>query len=172
MKRIVFCLTLCMLLLAAGTAYAQDALGVADAIIERVDRTAQELERARQALEKAKNIGDEVLVEERTKEYREKREDYRKAEQTLDDAKVQALADASGRSPAEIRAMRESGMGWGRIAKEVGVSPSVLGKGAGKNKSKPDDAYGGDDGDDEESPGKGKNKDKGNRDKGKGKGKK
>lgn len=45
-----------------------------------------------------------------------------------------AWADASGRSIDEIRAMRDAGEGWGRIAKDLGVSPgigSIMGNGGG-----------------------------------------
>lgn len=40
-----------------------------------------------------------------------------------------ALADAAGVSADEIADMREEGMGWGQIAHELGVHPSVLGLG-------------------------------------------
>lgn len=45
-----------------------------------------------------------------------------------------AWADAKGISLAEVRDKRDSGMGWGQIAKEPGLSPgigSVMGQGGG-----------------------------------------
>lgn len=49
--------------------------------------------------------------------------------------KAKALAGASGSSVNDIIAMRESGMGWGEIAKELGLDPSIVGNGKkGKGK--------------------------------------
>lgn len=49
--------------------------------------------------------------------------------------KLKALVDASGKTPDEIIAMRKDlKMGWGKIAKELGVHPGVLGRGHGKDK--------------------------------------
>lgn len=173
------------LLITATPVTAQDALGVADAIVERVDQTARELQRAREALQTAKELGNQETIQERVRELRQKREAYQQAEQSLDEAKVSALSQASGRSEAEIRSMRESGMGWGRIAKETGVSPSVLGKGQSKaakgNKGKGKMSNSADDADESvlgdvddqpaNSKGKGKGKSGKNKHKGKGKGK-
>lgn len=41
----------------------------------------------------------------------------------------QAMGEAVGVLSAEITAMREAGLGWGEIAQELGVHPSVLGLG-------------------------------------------
>jgi len=46
----------------------------------------------------------------------------------------QAIADAASASPEDIAGMREEGMGWGEIAHELGVHPSVLGLGHQKMK--------------------------------------
>ena len=59
--------------------------------------------------------------------------DLAAAQQALDTA-TGALATASGVSQADIDGMRASGMGWGEIAHELGVHPSVLG--LGKTKAK------------------------------------
>lgn len=79
-------------------------------------------------------------------------------------AKVTALAEDSDLSESEIIAMRESGMGWGKIANDLGIHPSVLGAGSGKD-SDDDDTDEDDetfDTDDDDSNGKGNDKDKGN----------
>jgi len=71
--------------------------------------------------------------------------------------RAQTIADLSGMSVDEVVAMRESGMGWGVIAKELGLHPGQLGMGhpdgwephkttkanKGKGKGKPDNAGGG-----------------------------
>ena len=50
-------------------------------------------------------------------------------------AKVARLAQASGKTTDEILKMRlEDKMGWGKIAKTLGVHPSALGKGGGDRK--------------------------------------
>jgi hypothetical protein len=76
-----------------------------------------------------------------------------------------AWADATGKSVAELRALRDSGAGWGQLAHDLGVSPgigSVMGQGSdeaaehgpqnapGQQKPKPDDD---DEGEAAESPG-------------------
>lgn len=184
MKRLALGLMLLSLFL-APQAMAQDTpLSTVDSILERVDRTADQVERARRALEEARRIGNGDIIEERRREYQRSREQYRDAQQSLDEAKVDALARESGHSRAEIRSMRNSGMGWGRIAREVGAHPSVLGKGqgsAGKGKGHPgkgammkhgrdydrDDRSYEDYDDDRGSKGKGKSKARGGRGKGK-----
>jgi hypothetical protein len=52
-----------------------------------------------------------------------------------------AFAQASGRTPAQIVALRESGMGWGKMKKELGlnIGPGIgwiMGGGNGKGHSK------------------------------------
>jgi hypothetical protein len=65
-------------------------------------------------------------------------------------------ADASGKSLAQLRSMRDAGQGWGQMAHELGLSPgigSVMGQGGGhgpqgapgQSKDKP--GHAGDDGD-------------------------
>lgn len=44
------------------------------------------------------------------------------------------LAEASGRPLEEVIALREQGLGWGVIAKQLGVHPGVLGLGADVSK--------------------------------------
>ena len=53
-----------------------------------------------------------------------------------------AFAKLSGKTPAQILAMRGSGMGWGRIAKELGTSPgigSIMSGGHGQDDAKDGD---------------------------------
>lgn len=54
------------------------------------------------------------------------------ANENLETQRTQALAQESGKSEAEVRAMRQSGMGWGRMARDLGVHPSALGIGNAK----------------------------------------
>ncbi len=51
--------------------------------------------------------------------------DLETAQATADEA----MANSGGVSTESIAAMRESGMGWGQIAQELGVHPSTLGMG-------------------------------------------
>lgn len=103
---------------------------------------------------------------------------------TAQEQKAQSLAEASGTSVESITDLRESGMGWGEIAHELGVHPSVLGLGHTKkefneNKARGRDMKGFSDNDDasgskggkalglsgkgnNENKGKGNNSDKGN----------
>ena len=87
--------------------------------------------------------------------------------------KALSIAQASGLGVDEVLAMRQDGMGWGVIAQELGVSPSVLGLGNNDGfekakttaaKGKPENAGGKPDGagkpDDKgkpDNPGKGNN---------------
>jgi hypothetical protein len=75
-----------------------------------------------------------------------------------------AWADASGKSLDELKAMRDSGKGWGQMANELGLNPgigSIMGQGGehgrknapGQTKDKPDrDDAAEDEPDDAESP--------------------
>lgn len=104
-----------------------------------VEDAAQADERVR----KAKAVYDEVRrrgtpEQQRTanRELTQAREQCRYAEQKLDAARVEAIARKSGRSPAEIQSLRASGMGWGTIANETGVHPSVNARGNAKSSGK------------------------------------
>lgn len=135
------------------------------------------MERAEQVLRDVQRAAEHGTATE--EEVGEAERNLAEKEASLNRTKVEALAANSNLSAAEIESMRASGMGWGRIAKEAGVHPSVLGTGSGKSKGKAkgkgkskgkdwdmdEDA---DDADDEGGKGNG-NKNKG---KGKGKGKK
>ncbi|WP_147819062.1 hypothetical protein [Salidesulfovibrio onnuriiensis] len=124
----------CILPAAAQETYPEDT------VLDEVNKAMGRYQRAREAyeavkrgevppeiLERAKKTAGEVtpqdLEQEAAKELQESQAAY-------DASKVKALSNASGRSEAEIQAMRDSGKGWGVIAKELGVHPSALGKGA------------------------------------------
>lgn len=96
---------------------------------DKVDEAIREMERIRDVISRRRDEGD-------TEGVRRAEEDFRRAERRVNDTKVQALAEASGESPRRIRALRESGMGWGRIAKELGVHPGVVGQGKGQGAAK------------------------------------
>jgi hypothetical protein len=70
-------------------------------------------------------------------DYEQARDRYNRAQSNLDNAKVGQLARQCGKTSDQIRAMRDSGMGWGRIAKECGGRG--VGKAKGKNKNMGDD---------------------------------
>lgn len=54
----------------------------------------------------------------------------------LTESEISTLSDVSGVSTEDIAEMRASGMGWGEIAHEIGVHPSVLGLGHTKQKDR------------------------------------
>ncbi|GIV95856.1 MAG: hypothetical protein KatS3mg057_0513 [Herpetosiphonaceae bacterium] len=47
-------------------------------------------------------------------------------------ARTYFMAQATGTSVSDIVAMRQSGLGWGQIAKQLGVHPSINGRSMGK----------------------------------------
>lgn len=96
---------------------------------EKVAPVAQEVERLRTIYEAAKQAGDvdaEKVAAER----------LARGEGELEQIRIRALAEASGRSEADIAAMRGEGKGWGVLAKDVGVHPSTLGVGHGNKAEK------------------------------------
>ncbi|HKI81189.1 MAG TPA: hypothetical protein VKA04_06040 [Pseudodesulfovibrio sp.] len=68
-------------------------------------------------------------------EYEQAQDRYSRARSNLDNAKVDKLALQCGKTSDQIRAMRDSGMGWGRITKECGEHGMGKGNGKGKNKA-------------------------------------
>ncbi|BCS87829.1 hypothetical protein [Pseudodesulfovibrio sediminis] len=160
MKKILYTLLAVAFLTLAipFSATAQDpapAPSTTDALIDLVGQAVvDEVTTANEDVQKTKDVLDIVLKSGTKEEQDEARREvetakgrYAEAVGKMDMAHVNAIAEECDKSPAEIQAMRNSGMGWGRIAKECGVHPSVSGKGKGKDK--------------------GKKKDKGNKDKGK-----
>ncbi|GEM_PF-2101901 len=51
------------------------------------------------------------------------------AQDNLEENRVRCLSQKTGEPEAVIQAMRQSGKGWGRIARDLGVHPSALGLG-------------------------------------------
>lgn len=82
----------------------------------------REVNRLREVYETARRAGDALAAQHAAT-------DLGKAENELERTRVRALARASGRTETEIATLRNDGMGWGRVAKEVGVHPSALGVG-------------------------------------------
>lgn len=113
-------LLLCLLLAAPAAAGLNETLNDIDMLID-------EVQRARTVLRDVTDTGDQSRI-------RSARERLQMRENQLDQARINALAREAGVSSARVSAMRSSGMGWGRIAKELGVHPSVLGMGKGKGR--------------------------------------
>jgi hypothetical protein len=183
-------ITALLTLLLPGHALAQEAtiqttdeiLGLlGKAVVEDATQASDRVRRAREVLNEVLKTGTAEEQQQAAQEMNQARQEYQKAEKNLDTARINAIAEKSGRSPEDIQAMRQSGMGWGAIAKETGIHASVNGKGQGqgqgqargKNKSYTDD-----DGDtlgnsaDKDSDNTKGNGNKKSKDKGKGKGKK
>lgn len=104
-----------------NAAQAAHAANLADAAVQsdpEVQEAFDTVTEAEQNLDKARETGNETTIEE--------------AQAAYDAAKADAenaLAETTGTLTSDIAAMREEGMGWGQIAHELGVHPSVLGLG-------------------------------------------
>ncbi len=145
MKRITLVIILALSLLIPASAIAQnDPLTAQDQLIDLVGKAiVEETTQRSEEVRKAKDILDVILKEgtatteekqEAEKSVEEAEEKYAESQKKLDTARVDAFAEQCGKSSAQIQAMRDSGMGWGKIAKECGVHPSASGKGKGKEK--------------------------------------
>ncbi|WP_338667452.1 hypothetical protein [Pseudodesulfovibrio methanolicus] len=129
-----------LLLLAASPALAQgedltqDELVslVGEAVVQEAANSSEEVAKAKEILDAVRNRkkASQEEVAAAQMEYEQAQDRYRRAESNLDNAKVDQLARQCGKTSDQIRAMRDSGMGWGRIAKECG------GHGVGKAKGK------------------------------------
>lgn len=122
--------TLLLALLAAAfvpgmvrTAHAADA----DTVIGAVDDAMRQADRARDAYDRVRSSGDRDSMARYEREWRD-------SEYKLEDTRIENLSRESGMSPSRIRSMRESGMGWGQVAKEAGAHPGSLGVGHSKGK--------------------------------------
>ena len=100
-----------------------------DRFLERAIELSDRTERARQAYHDAHDDQDR---ERRRREYEDSERRYQDAKKNLDRERIRTIADAADVRPRKVRRMRENGMGWGKIAKELDVHPSVLGKGHNK----------------------------------------
>ena len=146
MKKIISLLLLtATLALPFNTASAQEpSASASDELMSLIGKAIiEETTQANEDLKKAKEILDVVLKEGTTAEQQQAEKDveeaavkYEDAEKKLDTARTDAFAVQCGKSSAEIQAMRNSGMGWGKIAKECGIHASAAGKGKGKDKNK------------------------------------
>ncbi len=119
-------LALLTLALAPGMTRAAHAAD-ADTIIGAVDDAMRQADRARDAYDRVRTSGDRDATARYEREWRD-------SEYKLEDARIENLSRESGMSPARIRSMRESGMGWGQVAKEAGAHPGSLGVGHSKGK--------------------------------------
>ena len=145
MKTIVRCLLACALLvLAASPALAQgedltrDELVslVGEAVVQEASDSSAEVAKARKILDAIRNRKNAPEKDEAAAqlEYEQARGRYDRAQSNLDNARVDELALRCGKTSDQIRAMRDSGMGWGRIAKECGMRGVGKAKGKGKDK--------------------------------------
>ncbi len=134
-------LALCSL---AGIAMAEEpSPGIADSVFDRVDEAMGRAEKARQVYDRARNLGKPATEVKKAEEDLQKAEgSLREANVKLDTARVNAIADAAGVSPAQVQEMRASGKGWGAIAGELGVHPSVVNRGKGKKAGMSQDGAG------------------------------
>ncbi len=104
-----------------------------NAWLERVLQAANDVQRAKEAYESAADPGER---ERYRRHYEDLRERHEGSKANLDRARIYAIADEADVSPRRVRRMRADGMGWGKIAKELGIHPSVVGKGHGEGKAK------------------------------------
>jgi len=103
----------------SSPAQAQHAAALAEAAVtadSSVREALREVETAQEALEQALATGLEV-------------DEARQALEDAQESYMEVLSEISGVLTSEIAAMRESGMGWGEIAQELGVHPGLLGLG-------------------------------------------
>ncbi|WP_285907189.1 hypothetical protein [Pseudodesulfovibrio pelocollis] len=107
---------------------------VGEVVVEEAAQADERVRKAREMYDEVMRRGTRQQQTEAGRELDRARERSGIAARNLDEARVKAIAEKSGRSPAEIRAMRDSGMGWGAIANETGVHPSVNAKGKAKGK--------------------------------------
>lgn len=147
MKHAVLVTLLTLALALPSTAPAQDSPATAqqelinlvgEAIVEETTQRSEEVRKAREVLDVILNKKDATQEEKEQaeQELEEAEESYAKAQKELNQARLDAFAEQCGTSAAQIQAMRDSGMGWGSIAKECGIHPSAAGKGKGKGKIK------------------------------------
>lgn len=109
---------------------------VGKTIVEETTQRSEEVRRARKILDAAMKAGTTEEQQEADEDLEKAEDRYAEAQKTLAQARLDAFADKCGKTSAEIQAMRNSGMGWGLIAKECGIHPSTAGKAKGKGKSK------------------------------------
>ena len=139
-----FAFTFALLLLNATVTFAQETASATDelislvgqAVVEEATQASDDVKKAKEVLDVVLGTGTPAEQKQAQKEVEEAEEKYAVAEKKLDTARVDAIAQQCGKSSAQIQAMRNSGMGWGKIAKDCGIHPSVNSKGKGKDKNK------------------------------------
>lgn len=106
------------------------------------EQVAEDLDAAREAYQDAKEAlaeaPDDPLLQ----------EEFEKAQETLNNARqdyADTIGELAGVMGEEVQQMRQSGMGWGQIAHELGVHPGSLGLGHSKKKGGLDPVEGFDD---------------------------
>ena len=109
---------------------------VGQAIVEETTQRSEEVRKAKEVLDAVMKAGTTEEQKKAEEDLDQAQDRYARAQKNLDTARLDAFAEKCGKTPAQIQAMRESGMGWGRIAKECGVHPSTAGKAKGKSKNK------------------------------------
>ncbi|MDY0352049.1 MAG: helix-turn-helix domain-containing protein [Desulfobulbaceae bacterium] len=106
----------------ANPAQAQHAANIAEAAAAEPDAETLDalsaVEEAEAALKDAEETGNEQAIEDARKQLAEAEEAY-----------AEVIEARIGVITSEIEAMRNADMGWGEIARELGVHPSVLGLG-------------------------------------------
>ncbi|GFM37819.1 hypothetical protein [Desulfovibrio psychrotolerans] len=113
----------------------QDPVAAVDSVLDSVDEALGRAERAREVYDRAKRVGSpEGEVRRAEEAWRNAERDVRSSNARLHEARIASIAHAAGVPQERVRSMRASGKGWGAICNELGVPPSVLGKG-GKGKS-------------------------------------
>ncbi|BDQ36814.1 hypothetical protein SYK_11740 [Pseudodesulfovibrio nedwellii] len=143
--RIIIACMFTMLAIPINTALAQgepiftqeELIGlVGEAVVQETTEASDEVRKAKEILDAMRKEGTVAEQQQAQTNVENAEKKFTKAQGKLDEARVDAFARESGKSPADIQAMRDSGMGWGRIAKETNVHPSTSGKGKGKTKNK------------------------------------
>lgn len=114
----------------AGARGLEDALGTIETLATEAGNAEDRLDKVLEVYRQTRQAGNQQEAEEVEEQVEDARQDVRQARQRLDEARYTALAEEAGVSPNKVRALRESGMGWGRVARELGVHPSLLGKGS------------------------------------------
>lgn len=92
---------------------------------EEATQAPAELEEALQDVEEASTALEEAQTTEDPEAIEQAREQLSRAEEAF----AEAISELAGVDMDAVEAMREDGMGWGKIANELGVQPGLLGLG-------------------------------------------
>lgn len=121
MKRVFITLTFVALFLIPALAQAQEQDPrtaqdelislVGDALVQEANDASEEVRKAKEVLDKVRKKGTTEEKEEAAKQYDEAEKNYSDVQKKIETARVDAFAEQCGKSPADIQAMRDSGMG-------------------------------------------------------------